>query len=368
MNMNFYLNTKLITGKNCVRDNSAEFKKLGDRCLIVTGKNSAEKCGALGDVIYALEKEKISYVIYNEICQNPTARVCLEGGRIAKETGARFVVGIGGGSPLDAAKACAAAAAAENPDEDYLYRAKWEKAPLKIVAVGTTAGTGSEVTGVAVLTDSNGRKRSFRTESTFPVLSLGDWRYTEFMSDRLTRSTAVDALSHSLESYLNKTANDITKCFASAGIAEALPVLDKISYGGTETLSGEDREKLYNASLYGGLAISVTGTAFPHALGYFLTENYGVEHGTACGVFLNEFIDYNLKSAAAECEKLFKSAGTDAVQLKRIISAVLPEINVKLTKEDVKELSPRWENNRGLNKTFGTPGVEFVNSMLERLF
>lgn len=368
MSMNFFLNTKIITGENCVIKNSAELKKLGDRCMIVTGGSSAEKCGALNDVLFALQEEKIAYVIYNEIRQNPTAESCIRGGKKAREYGARFIIGIGGGSPLDAAKACAVAAANPDADEDYLYSLKWENAPLKTVAVGTTAGTGSEVTGVSVLTDSHGRKRSFRAESTYPVLSFGDYRYTSFMPDRLTRSTAVDALSHSLESFFNRTANEMSVCFALRGVKTALPVLRKIAAEGTENLSREDREALYSASLFGGLAISVTGTAFPHALGYFLTENHGIEHGTACGVFLNEFIDHNMNAAPAECETLFREVQTDSRELKDIISSVLPEISVKLSDEDIAELSPRWVNNRGLNKTFGTPDAEFVNSMLRRLF
>ena len=107
MNMKFFVNTKVITGANCVRDNAEKIASFGKKCLIVTGASSAKKCGALDDVVSALESQGVQYVIYDKIQQNPTVESCFEAGRIAYETGADFILGIGGGSPLDASKAVA---------------------------------------------------------------------------------------------------------------------------------------------------------------------------------------------------------------------------------------------------------------------
>ncbi len=368
MNMNFFVNTRIITGVDCVKNNAQRICSLGGKCLIVTGTSSAKKCGALDDVVSALDSQGVEYEIYSKICQNPTVESCFEAGRLACETGADFILGIGGGSPLDAAKAIAVVAANSGISEEKLYAMQWENQPLPVVAVGTTAGTGSEVTGVAVITNSKGFKKSFRNDLSYPVLSLGDPKYTLSLSDTFTRSTAVDALAHCVESYFNRSANDISKVFAAAGVRKLFGVFDRIISEGTQCLTMDDREQLYNASLLGGLSISVTGTAFPHALGYFLTENYGIAHGTACAVFLNEFLDYNLRVMPELAVSFLSETGLTAEDFKRVVSAVTPEINVSLSEEDIAGLSPRWENNTALRRNWGTVDTEYVNSLIRKLF
>ncbi len=368
MNMNFFVNTRVITGVDCVKNNADKISAFGKRCLIVTGAASAKKCGALDDVIGVLKSEGVAYEIYDKIQQNPTVASCFEAGLLACENKADFILGIGGGSPLDASKAIAVVAANPNITEEMLYSMEWGKAPLPVVAVGTTAGTGSEVTSVAVITNSKGLKKSFRNDLTYPVLSLGDPKYTMSLSDSFTRSTAVDALAHCVESFFNRSANDISKVFAVAGVRKLFKVFDKIISDGTQNLNIDDREQLYNASLLGGYAISVTGTAFPHALGYFLTENYGVAHGTACAVFLNEFISHNSSVKPELTAEFFEETGISSEKFKSVVSAVTPEIDVKLTDEDIENLSPRWQNNAGLRRNWGDADAEFVNGLLKKLF
>lgn len=368
MNMNFFINTRVITGIECVKNNADKLGSYGDRCLIVTGATSAKKCGALDDVTEALDSTGVKYEVYDKICQNPTVESCFEAGKAACEMKADFVIGIGGGSPLDASKAIAVIAANPDISEAELYGMNWKNQPLPIVAVGTTAGTGSEVTSVAVITNSNGFKKSFRNDLTYPVLSLGDPKYTLSLTDSFTRSTAADALAHCVESYFNRSANDISKVYAVAGVKKLLRVFDKIVSEGTDGLTIDDREQLYNASLLGGLAIAVTGTAFPHALGYFLTENYGVAHGTACAVFLNEFIDYNCSVMPELSEEFFDEIRISPENFKVIVEKITPEINVSLSDEDIRNLSVRWENNAALKRNHGNVDALFINSLLRKLF
>ncbi len=368
MNMNFYVNTKVITGVGCVAKNAEKLSVLGKKCLIVTGAASAEKCGALGDVLSALEALKIEYEIYNKIRQNPTVESCFEAGLLARDFCADFILGIGGGSPLDASKAIAVVAANPNITEEMLYSMEWGKAPLPVVAVGTTAGTGSEVTGVAVITNSKGFKKSFRNDLSYPVLSFGDPSYTMSLSDSFTRSTAVDALAHCVESFFNRSANDISKAFAVAGVKKLIKAFNKIAAEGTANLTLADREELYNASLFGGLAISVTGTAFPHAVGYFLTENYGVSHGTACAVFLNKFTDYNLAVKPELAAEFFDEIRVSKPEFDTLIEKITPAVDVKLTDEDIAALAPRWENNAGLKRNWGEVDGEYISSILKELF
>ena len=114
--MDFYLPTRLITGHDVVVQNADRIAAFGKRCLIVTSGTAAKKCGALDDVTGVLEQKGIGYEIFDEVKPNPSIESCVKGGRLANRFGAEFVIGIGGGSPLDAAKVIALSAA--NPELD----------------------------------------------------------------------------------------------------------------------------------------------------------------------------------------------------------------------------------------------------------
>lgn len=368
VNMNFYVPVNIIMGKGCVRANTAVFSKAGKKCMIVTGKSGAKRSGALDDLTQTLQNAGVEYTVFDGIEQNPSYSSCLAAAVEAKKANVEYIIGVGGGSPLDAAKAIAALAACTDMSEEAMYSMNWDSEPLPVVAIGTTAGTGSEVTPVAVITSSEGIKKSLRAPSLYPIAAFGDAAYTMSLSPEFTRSTALDALSHCIESYFNRTANDISKLFAMRGISVLVEMLEKTADRNTSALSFEDREKLYCASIYGGLAISVTGTAFPHALGYFLSEQYGICHGNACAVYLEEFINYNASAAPEESDRLFKAVGADGKTLVSLIKRNLPKIDIKLTEEKIAELSPRYENNKSLNKCYGTVGREFAEDLLRRLF
>lgn len=368
MNLNFYMPVTLKTGRGCVAAGAEELIRLGKRCLIVTGKNGAKKSGALLDLTDTLSRAGIAYSLFDGIEQNPSYASCLAAAEIARADGAEFIVGVGGGSPLDAAKAIAVLTTAFDTSPEALFSCKWDASPLPIVAIGTTAGTGSEVTPVAVITNPAGRKTSLRARSLFPTVTFGDATYTMSLSPEFTRSTALDALAHCLESYFNRTANDISKLFATRGIAILAKMLKKTRVCEREPLSFRDREALYIASLYGGLAISVTGTAFPHALGYFLSEQYGIPHGNACAVYLEEFLIHNAEVAAEEAAALFLAIGIDKEELLALIRANLAPIAVRLTADKIAELSPRFENNKSLIKCYGTVDRPFAEALLGRLF
>ncbi len=361
--MNFYMPTKIIAQNNSVLENSALFSQYGKRCLIVTGKSSAKICGALDDVISALNSCGITYEIFDKVTQNPLIETCIEGGKFARKIGAEFVVGIGGGSPLDAAKAMAVFAT-NDIDEDGLYSSKWENAPLPTIAVGTTAGTGSEVTQIGVITDSNGRKRSFRADISFPVIAFGDIKYTKCMPEKVMRSTAIDALSHCIESYFSNNSTEISRANATLGAKNIVTVFKGIVKG--HELNDDMLTLVYEGSLYGGIAISITGTSFPHALGYFLSENHNVAHGTACGMYLPEFIKYNTQNAKQLADNLFLQIGVDCNTLCDIINKVMPEVNICVTEAEKDEVSERWINAACLKKMYGNPTSQLLDSIVRK--
>ena len=368
MNMNTYMPTKLFTGQGCVKANADAFAKLGKSCLILTGKRSAIASGALFDVADALKANDINYEIFDQIGQNPLLTDCMLAGTLAAEMRADFIIGIGGGSPLDAAK-CAAVFAA-NPDIDRagLYSLKWPNKPLPVVAIGTTAGTGSEVTKVSVITVPEGLKKSFHHEDVFPVMAFGDPNYTMSLSEVFTKSTAIDALAHCTESYFSRLANDISQTYAVAGIKILLDQFRAMIAEPGKELDIEDREALYNASIYGGLAINVTGTCAPHTMGYLLTEQYQVPHGSACAIFMPAFLDFNKEEMPELTAGFYERIGCPEEEFKKIVAEILPEFPVEMTEEDVVREHGRWIGNGSMAKGWGSFNEDVADRVLRELF
>ncbi len=296
--MNFYMPTEIVWGRGCINKNPSKLA-LGKKAIIVCGRNSAKACGALDDVTAALASLGIDYEIFNKITENPPIEVCYEGGRLAVSINADFVIGIGGGSPLDASKAIAAYAADESLEMEDIFTDKVKKV-LPIAAIPTTAGTGSEVDAASVLTLTSGKvKKSFKTHDTYPKVAFLDADYTESLNLEYTISTALDAFCHCVESYLSPKSTIISRMFAMRGaqmIYSALGDIAEMNKNIDLKLISDLREPLLAGASMGGIAIGTTGTGFNHPLGYNLTLYKGIPHGRACAVFMREYFDYNSRS------------------------------------------------------------------------
>lgn len=343
MDFNFSIPIKVISGRGCVRENSALLSAFGKKCIIITGGSSAKKSGALDDILFALDKESIGSIIYDGIGPNPRLDHCFEAAEKAAGFGADFVIGIGGGSPLDAAKAVAVYAS--NPDFGLydIYSTEKRNEALPIVLIGTTAGTGSEVGKVSVLTDpATGRKKSISPTDCFPRLTFADPTYTHSMPYDITVSTALDALAHAMEGYMAVKCSDIPTLFGEKAIDliwQGLVYLHSSKKNPDERM----RESLYYGSLYAGITLAYCGTAFPHPLGYILTENYGIPHGKACTAFMEEFIDKSEKAEKEKTEKVLSIMNTDKQTFKKIIRELTALPEIKMTEKEILSFCSRFE-------------------------
>jgi len=368
MTLSSFMPVKLVTGAGCVRASAKELAKLGKVCLIVTGKKSAKASGALQDVTETLERNDQSWVLFDEIGQNPRLADCMAAAEKAIAAGADFVLGIGGGSALDAAKCISVLAANPGMTQAQLYAFDWANTPLKIVAVGTTAGTGSEVTKVSVITTPEGRKKSIHHEAIFPALSLGDPSYTMSVPLMVTRATAVDVLAHCAESFFSRSANHISRCYAVEGIRLLLPVFRRMAETGFGSLDYDTREKLYCASIYGGLAINVTGTCFPHTMGYLLTETFGIPHGTACAVFQKDFYEYNKAVVPELAAEFLERIACSEEEYFSLIEKLTPPCEITMEEEIITESHSRWINNGSMAKCQGVFTANMADDILRRKF
>ena len=342
MTFKFNLPTRVIYGKNALIENSAELAELGDSCLIVTGKHGAVQSGALDDAINALEKENIKYAVFDEIGANPLISSCHAAGVAARECGARFILGIGGGSALDASKSIAIYASNETLSPVDIYKRVYDNPPLPVALVGTTAGTGSEVTAVSVLTnDETGIKKSVKGQDCYAKVSFCDPKYTYSLPYGVTASTALDAFAHAVEGFFTEKCDALSRVYAE----KAIPLIyDCLVYlAGNREIDTSVRDDLYFGSILAGLVINDCGTAFPHPLGYVLTENYGVAHGTACAAFFPYFID-RCRKFSPEKADMFEKMTESAADVKTLIASLVNLDGITISKEEAHKYSARWEN------------------------
>ena len=347
MDFDIKIPVRVISGKDCLKNNAIMLKSFGKKCIIITGGKSALLSGALDDMKFALKECDIKYEIYDKIGPNPRIDHCHEAGEIARKFGADFIVGIGGGSPLDAAKAVAVYAT--NPsfsaEEIFNFGEHERNKALPLVLVGTTAGTGSEVGRVSVLTNPDtGRKRSIAPDDCFPTLTFADSKYTCSVPYSVTVSTALDAMAHVIEGYMSVKCGDIPTMFGEKAIAliwEGLRYLHETKENPDEEL----RTKLYYGSLYAGITLAYCGTAFPHPLGYILTENYGIPHGRACAAFFDRLMEKSEKYAPERAQSLVALLGDSSENIIHTLKTLADCSDIVINEERAAELIKRWSAN-----------------------
>lgn len=329
MSLAYFMPTEVLVGKGIVKEKAELFKSFGKKALIVTGKNSAKINGALDDVVGALKSVDIEAVVFDQIEENPSLETIEVAVYFGRSENVDFVIGIGGGSPLDASKAIAVMIPNEHLTIHTLITAE-KLTGLDVVAIPTTSGTGSETTQYAILTDHQMKTKRNLGQRIFPKLSLLDPTYTMFMSNYTTLVTAVDALSHLVESYLCVKSNVLSDILVEGGLrlwGECIESLEN------KVFTYEVREKLMLASTIAGMAIAQTGTSLPHGMGYYLTYYKGVPHGYANGVLYRGYL--NRCSDQKKVEKMAQIIGfTNKKSLLTLLDKLV-EVNIGVTEEEL---------------------------------
>ena len=305
--------TKVINEEFSVLHSSKEIARQGRKALIITGRFSAKRNGALMELQKVLQDTGTEYVIYDKIEENPSVETIMEARDLGISKGADFCIGLGGGSPIDAAKAVAILLFHSDRGADYLYEKptnldmdeNGNTLAYPVIEIPTTCGTGSEVTGVSVLTRHDLKTKKSLPHRVYPVLALLDPRYLMHAPYEILRNTAIDAMAHFIESYINTNATEEIKQKILAGLKlwssgkEVITGDIKVGYLSNPDMSAEERvtdlkilSDMLTASMMAGEVIAVTGTSLPHALSYRLTYQAGIAHGPATGIFQPGFMSY----------------------------------------------------------------------------
>jgi len=362
----FYIPTRIIIGKNCIRENTFLFPALGTKALIVTGKRSAKANGSEHDVRRALQERSIPSVIFDDVESNPPTTVARAAAELAREEKADFVIGIGGGSPLDAAKVAAVLATNRIGDET-LFSNDFAQKPLPVVAVPTTAGTGSEVTQYAMMTNDRIQSKSFViSDDIMPRIAFLDAAYTESLPLPVTRNTALDALSHAVESYLSKRATEMSSFIALESMKRLGRHLPMMRHGAD--LDFNVREQLLSASLLGGIAIAQTGTTVLHAMGYSLTYFKRIEHGRANGLLMGDYLQYLLPEHQEKVMTVLRTLGLNGIaDLKALIDDLVGDKEM-ISEQEISAFSAIAMRARNIPFTLKSPSQADIEEMLRRSF
>jgi len=299
------LPVEIYFGPGRLRDLPAVVLARGQRALIVTGPGAlvrmAEEAAAL------LRRAGACVEILAAVDREPTLETVEAVVAAARAEAVEVLIGFGGGSCLDAAKAASGLVVAEGSLEDYFYGARNLTRPgLPWVAVPTTAGTGAEVTPNAVLTDEKARvKQSIRSDFLYAQAAVVDPELTSGLPRAQTVYSAMDALSHAVEAYVSKGANDLTDLFALEA-ARLIPA-NLLRLQEDETLT--PRTALARASLLAGVALANARLGAVHGLAHPLGVYYNLPHGLVCGVLLPLVMRFNLQVAYEKYARLAEAWG-----------------------------------------------------------
>ena len=366
MAFSFHIPVQVFGGEGCVAAHAQVFSSLGRRCLIVTGAHAAVASGALDDVRAVLDSCRVEYTIFPGIGANPLVSQCQAAAQAAEYARAQFIIAIGGGSVMDAAKAAAWLATNHIGDVKGLFAASLRHAPLPLVLIGTTAGTGSEVSPAAVLTeDDTGIKRSVTAPQCYARYAFADARYTASCDRGTTVSAALDALSHAAEGYLNPACDGVAAMAAEQAFSLIGAELSWLAQN--EGLpDAAQRERLYDGSLWAGITLAALGTACPHPLGYVLTERYGVPRGRACAVFLRAFLLRGEQYAPARTARLYALCG-GREPLWAALGALVT-VDIAISADEIEALRGRFTALKHYARTPGGFSADEALDIYKQLF
>jgi alcohol dehydrogenase class IV len=276
----YFIPVKLVFGPGRLTETGPEVGRLGKRALIVTTGSFFEETGLVKRLKSLLEESGVESRLYRDISPNPLNTEVDRAAEYGRAEECDVIIGLGGGSAIDAAKGIAVVLGHDRPIWEYCIgdnRPKITAKTLPVVAIATTAGTGSEATRGAVITNAETKEKpGFGSDHTYPRLSIVDPELMLSMPPQLTAATGIDALSHAIESYTSQRASPISELYCEQAFRLIGRYLRRAVSEGQDL---ESRSGMALASTLAGLGITVAKTTICHALGHSIGGVAGTTHG-----------------------------------------------------------------------------------------
>lgn len=335
---------KLIFGPNSLNELTKELSP-EEVPLIITDKGVLN-VGILQKITAVLDAIGIRYHVFDGIEPDPPFEIVEEAAAAYQDKGCTMVIGLGGGSSIDGAKALSLRVSQKGDLREYGMGKPIEGILVPIYAIPTTAGTGSEVTGVAVITDRDNKiKMVIRGMQLIPKTVILDPELLASIPPRVAAETGVDALSHAVESYVSLNSNVITEAFALSAIRLIARYLrGMVANPGDIETAGQ----MLLASCMAGLSFSNAGLGLTHSLAHPLGAYFHVSHGLSCALYLPIVMDFNLPTCPEKFASIANAMGEDVRQFSLHHAA-------KQAVDHVRELL----SDIGIPQTFSELGISF---------
>ena len=281
------------------------------RALIVTDKMMVE-LGYVGQVEHVLAQHDIACDVFADTVPEPTVASIQAGVVIARDGNYDCIIALGGGSPIDSAKAISILAQHGGVMQDYRFPRMVNEQGLPLIAIPTTAGTGSEVTRFTIITDETSDEKMLCVGIGFmPVAALVDYKLTVSLPPRITADTGIDALTHAIEAYVSKKANPYSDSQALAAIKLIGPNLRKTYHNGNDQ---QAREAMMLGSTLAGVAFSNASVALVHGMSRPIGAFFHVPHGLSNAMLLPSVTAFSIPAAPARYADCARAMGVATVQ------------------------------------------------------
>lgn len=301
----FVIPNHTVVGTNVLGEAAPLLKKMGNKAFIVTGRHVAVS-DMMKQLTALLDENGIGCVIFDGITGEPTDTMIEKGVEMLKSSGCDFIIGIGGGSPLDSAKAIAAMAVNEGSIADYNGKEITGEI-LPLAAIPTTAGTGSEATKFTVITDSEkGIKMLLKGDVLVPKLAIVDSSFTVGAPKSVTSATGLDALTHAVEAYTSRKAFSMTDTLAVSAVKRIMKYLP-IAY--KEPDNSLAREQMSVAALEAGICINNSSVTIVHGMSRPIGALFHVPHGMSNAMLLKECLSFAVSGAYEKFANLGRETG-----------------------------------------------------------
>ena len=296
-----------FVGREATSELCEAIAAMGPRRLGIVTDEGLIEVGIVGRVEAALDEAGVPWTVYSGVQPDPTHTQVEEGLRQLTEKGCDAILAVGGGSPIDAAKLMAAAATNPGPLQKLEGTMKVRKPTLPLFALPTTAGTGSEATIAAVVSDPQTHQKKFVVDpKLLPSMAALDPTLMTGLPPHITAATGMDALTHAVESVLAKTATLQTEAWARIAIKAIFPNLPK-AYAQGDDLAA--RRAMALASFYAGLAFTRTSVGYVHAIAHAFGASYGTPHGLGNAIALTPVLEFSIGAAAARMAMMARWLG-----------------------------------------------------------
>jgi alcohol dehydrogenase len=330
----FQTTPRLVMGPGSLANVPQEVKRLGGKKVLVVTDPGLVKTGIVARLEELLDAAKIKHGRFDQVLPDPPYEIAAEAAALVKSEGAQVIIGVGGGSALDIAKVASILATNDGPVAGFFGIDMVPKPGLKTILIPTTAGTGSEATPIAILSDHHEKlKKGIVSPYLFPAAAVLDPELTLGLPAAVTAATGMDALIHAVEAFTSKNAHSMTDMLALEAMEMIFANLRTAFANGSNLPA---RSAMMEGSLLAGIAFANAGVTAVHAFAYPIGAEFHIPHGVANSIMLAPVMEFNMLGNLPKFAQMAEVFGEDTSGLSDREAAVVAVEALRTLAEDLQ--------------------------------